>query len=121
MKELGIEEKAKRYDEALKQVKECTSDENGFITIYPQEIFPELKESKDGENKRVSKEITQFLKRNNGWNREWLAWLEKQGEQKSDWSEEDEKMVNDIIAAIDTLCYHGMFNWLKSLKQRIGG
>ena len=33
-------------------------------------------------NKRISKEITQFLKQNNGWNREWLAWLEKQGEQK---------------------------------------
>ena len=27
-------------------------------------------------------------------------------------------MVNDIIAAIDTLYYHGMVKWLKSLKQR---
>lgn len=38
--------------------------------------------------------------------------------QVSAWSEEDEKMVNDIIAAIDTLYYHGMVNWLKSLKER---
>jgi len=35
------------------------------------------------------------------------------------WSEEDEKMVNDIIAAIDTLYYHGMVNWLNSLKERV--
>ena len=38
--------------------------------------------------------------------------------QVSAWSEEDEKMVNDIIAAIDTLYYHGTVNWLKSLKER---
>ena len=35
------------------------------------------------------------------------------------WTEEDEKMVKDIIAAIDTLYYHGMVNWLKSLKERV--
>lgn len=35
------------------------------------------------------------------------------------WSEEDEKMVKDIIAAIDTLYYHGMVKWLKSLKERV--
>jgi hypothetical protein len=43
----------------------------------------------------------------------------KEIEQTSSWSEEDEKMVKDIIAAIDTLYYHGMVNWLKSLKGRI--
>ena len=42
----------------------------------------------------------------------------KKIKQYSTWSEEDEKMVKDIIAAIDTLHYHGMVNWLKSLKQR---
>jgi len=35
------------------------------------------------------------------------------------WTEEDEKMVKDIIAAIDTLYYHGMVNWLKSIKDRV--
>ena len=29
-----------------------------------------------------------------------------------------QRRVNDIIAAIDTLYYHGMVNWLKSLKER---
>ena len=36
------EEKAEAYDKALKFIKECTPDENGFITIYPQEVFPEI-------------------------------------------------------------------------------
>lgn len=43
----------------------------------------------------------------------------KKIEQNPAWSEEDEKMVKDIIAAIDTLYYHGMVNWLKSLKDRV--
>ena len=48
-----------------------------------------------------------------------LAWLKSLKPQpKQEWSEDDEKMVNDIIAAIDTLYYHGMVNWLKSLKQK---
>lgn len=38
---------------------------------------------------------------------------------KPAWSEEDDKMVKDIIAAIDTLHYHEMVDWLKSLKQRV--
>ena len=36
----------------------------------------------------------------------------------AEWSEYDEKIVKDIIATIDTLYYHGMVNWLKSLKDR---
>lgn len=49
-----------------------------------------------------------------------VSFVEKQDEQKPAWSEEDEKMVKDIIAAIDALYYHGMVKWLKSLKERIG-
>ena len=37
-------------------------------------------------------------------------------EQKpAEFSKEDEKMVNDIITAIDTLYQHGMVNWLKGI------
>ena len=88
MKELSIEEKAKRFDEALKQIKECNPDENGFITIYPQEIFPELKES-EGDN--IRKEMLDYCHKrmNNEFTtitihqvERWLSWLEKQGEQQ---------------------------------------
>ena len=74
----------KKYEEALKRAKKLY--EQGTITESLSYVFPELAESEDGENKRISKEITQFLKQNNGWNREWLTWLEKQTNQ----SEEDE-------------------------------
>lgn len=40
--------------------------------------------------------------------------------QNPDWSEEDEKMVNDIIAVINTLRYNNMVIWLKTIKYRIG-
>ena len=89
MKEVSIEEKAKRYDEALKQIKECTPDENGFVTIYPQEIFPELKESED---EKLRKRLIQIFKsyqnskthiNPNKWEGlkicDILAWFEKQG------------------------------------------
>ena len=58
-----------------------------FIYQTCEQIFPELKESED---EKIRKEIIQFLqlphpqfvgKRNH---EEWIAWLEKQGEQKSE-------------------------------------
>lgn len=54
-----------------------------------------------------------------------LAWIEKQGEQKPTWSEEDELVVEDIEEAVINY-WHGqsqedLLDWLKALKQRIGG
>lgn len=84
MKELSIEEKAKAYDEALKQIKECTPDENGFVTIYPNEIFPALKESED---EKIRKHLITLFKDEYGKNsnarfagikvKDIIAWLEK--------------------------------------------
>jgi len=71
----------KKYKEALRQIKECTPDENGFVTIYPNEIFPELKESED---ERIRKEIITYLSTVDDKElipyESWIAWLEKQGE-----------------------------------------
>ena len=87
MKKLSIKEKAKRYDKVLEQIKECTPDENGFVTIYPNEIFLELKESED---ERIRKSLLEYLHtlpnhyaHNGVCVPEWIALLEKQGEQKS--------------------------------------
>ena len=80
---MTIEEKAKRYDEALKQIKECTPDENGFVTIYPNEIFPDLYESED---ERIRKFFINFAEHYVFYNHEGftkndaIAWLEKQCE-----------------------------------------
>lgn len=76
------EEKAKAYDEALERAKVAYKDEDRHFKATLERIFPELQERENSENKRISKEITQFLKQNNGWNKEWLNWLEKQGKQE---------------------------------------
>lgn len=85
IKKLLLEEKAKAYDEALKKIKECTPDENGFVTIYPSEIFPELAESED---ERIRKAIISGMTALKEQGRETfaaihindcIAWLEKQG------------------------------------------
>lgn len=64
-----------------KKLKDALKDENTDYEVvrWIESNFPEIAESVDGNNKRISNEITRFLKQNNGWNSEWLAWLEKQG------------------------------------------
>jgi hypothetical protein len=84
MKELSIEEKARRYDEAIEKAKiwqEHLYDVND--KDYADElnyIFPELKESED---ERI--ELLNYLYDVHDDDEErarWIAWLEKQGEQK---------------------------------------
>ena len=53
----------------------------------------------------------------------WLAWLEKQGEQKPAWSEEDEYVYNEILKRVDDkkLYEHDLeyiYKWLKLLKSQ---
>ena len=73
---MGNKEKAKAYDKAIERAKKLY--DNRII----EEIFPELKESKD---EKIRKEIISIL-RNAYWtsnkNRfnELVAWLKKQGE-----------------------------------------
>lgn len=80
MKELTIEEKAKRYDEAIDKIKYVM--EHGVSPTLNkedlQDIFPELKESED---ERIRKDIISALKWANhkGVYDKHIAWLEKQG------------------------------------------
>lgn len=129
MKKLTIQDKAELYDKALKQIKECTPDENGFVTIYPNEIFPELKES---EEERIKNEIIDYISTADDKElipyESWIAWIEKQGEQKTTWSEDDEKTLQSIILDFKDFkhdhasCLAPHFDiciaWLKSLKDR---
>jgi len=83
-------------------------------------LFQKMKEAGyewDAEKKELKKIVDEEQIKKNLQNHDFRRMFE----QKPDWGEEDEKMVNDIIAAIDTLYYHGMVKWLKSLKQRIIG
>lgn len=93
-------------------------------------LVPELKESED---ERIRKWIIDDIRYN--MNNEQLnnseykkkaekaiAWLEKQGEQKISWSEEDERNLNDIILFIKTGTYsldkEKLIDWLKSLRPQ---
>lgn len=80
MKELSIEEKAKRYDEAIELAKDSFNypDYPGFIRA--DVVFPEIKKSED---ERIRKELIDFVNsRLAGFPqcKKFIAWIEKQKE-----------------------------------------
>lgn len=89
MKELTIEEKAKRYDEAINLVNSKWHYKNQPCFIQASEIFPELKESEDENIRQWFIKYFQGYK-SNGIEKfdnvikvdDILAWLERQGEQE---------------------------------------
>lgn len=91
-----------KYKNAVQQIRDLMKKgkENGWsILAYEkdfEEIFPELVEN-ESRDERITREIKQFLKQNNGWNKEWFDWLEKQGEQKSFDNVEPKFKVGDFI------------------------
>ncbi len=89
MKELSIKEKANAYDKAIKKAKQWRNAPNvdkipTFGNRIIEEIFPELKESDD---ERIRNALIGFHKSTidiDGIKGEdIIAWLEKQGEQKT--------------------------------------
>ena len=136
-----IEEKAKRYDEAIKVAKSKINNDKDHV-LYENDItdiFPELAESED---ERIRKNLIELLldtpsqdiiSHHLGLN-EVLAWLEKQGKNGANgndrkipfdaWSEEDEKQARQIERIVhDDGCTQKLqkqiADWLKSLKDRI--
>lgn len=105
MKELSIEEKAKRYDEAISIAREYDFSLTGVCAgDVIQDIFPELKESEDEKMIQYFKDLAPFDKAEELYekygfsHKDALAWLEKRVEQKpTEWSEEDRKMMRNII------------------------
>ena len=90
MKELSIEEKAKAYDEALKVLHKYDGANIMFSQSLKEEMFPELKESED---ERIKKSLLYVIEHHptlpTEEAEEYIAWLEKQGEQKPvEWSDE---------------------------------
>lgn len=108
MKELTIEEKAQRYDEAIERAKEINREHSkkGFkISDDVLYIFPELRESKKSEDELHRKWILEYLydglrksdEQFKGQFKCAIAWLEKQGEKKSIWHNEDEEPQKDSL------------------------
>lgn len=112
-----------KYEQAILRMNKWVE---GSEIIEPKEvaefIFPELKKSEDEKIKREILELVS-ISGNGSQFEEIKDWLEKQVEQKPAWSEEDEKMINDIIKNLDEGEWLDIFqiDWLKSIKGRIKG
>ena len=77
MKELSIEEKAKRYDEALKVLHKYDGANIMFSQSLKEEMFPELK-VKESEDERIRKKLLELVAKHCGKTCEMYLWLEKQ-------------------------------------------
>jgi hypothetical protein len=126
------EEKAKAYDKAIERARLSRLQllDIGEEATEIEYIFPELKESED---ERISKEIIKYLEQTVPHNhrdevlksKEWTAWLQKQGKQKSEWSEEDRTMAFTLMRDVDQMPYYiskegknERIEWLNSLEDK---
>ena len=133
-----------KYKEALEKAKEyyalCEKCGAKDTVDFLEDSFPELKESEDEKVRKEILEVAKTVVLRDGtlygkkYNcREWIAWLEKQGQQKPvEWSEEDERTVKGIINDIQERLedypteqladiYFKEIKFLKSIKERMGG
>lgn len=117
-----------KYNDALERAKGFKTDACKDVAEY---IFPELCESED---ERIRKGLIKGLSAMRDIHKhqtfsddaidinDAISWLEKQGEQKSAWSEEDEEILNEFIESL-RYCngngYNKQIDWLKFLKYRI--
>ena len=90
MKELSIQEKATRYDEALKEAVIAHKDEDRNLKATLERIFPELKESEDDRMVKFIKNQLFNIKKTITENYELdakltkaICWLEKQCEHRN--------------------------------------
>lgn len=90
------EEKAKAYDKAIEKIMYVM--QHGVSPVLNkedlQDIFPELKESKD---ERIRNQIINFIEEYGNpihceWQKDWIAWLKKQAP-KPKWSDDDEQYL----------------------------
>ena len=113
----------KAYKEAFAHAREIHRNEEEKRRDM-EFIFPELKESED---ERIRKELLNYLYDVHDDDEDrarWIAWLEKQGEQKSAWTEEDEKQARQIERIVHNdgctqKLQKQIADWFKSIKERI--
>lgn len=118
-----------KYEQALERARTIVENQNAS-SVWKDwlcNIFPELK----SEDERIREELITFVKgsiqdEESEQRKAYLDWLEKQG-QKPAWSVEDEVKINRIVAYLENLNVADNdillkdVDWLKSLKERIGG
>lgn len=89
-----------------------------------KEIFPELAESED---EKIRKEIVRFIQmevEDEIVGNKWLAWLGKQGERQSIWTDNDRIMAFTLLRDVDQMTYisnegkNERLQWLNSLEDK---
>lgn len=126
---MDVAEKAKRYDEAIKRAKEMYAKFEGMKQgDILEDVFPELKESED---EKIRKKLIAYFVRYKEQaicgvktfygipSDKILAWLEKQGEQKSSWSEEDISKIDRLIMYFKGKDNKEFTEWFSLLKDRV--
>lgn len=135
--EMNYEEK---YKEALEWMRSIYPTMQGADKEDAEHYFPELRESED---ERIRKEIIELVHffycsssvyEHHVSEDDMIAWLEKQGEKKPSWSEEDERILNKIQDNLREFYVNKKGypyvaepdspemmenNWLKFLKDRL--
>lgn len=113
MKKLTIEEKARRYDEALEKASNLRV-QNPFDTVSQmmEHIFPELKESEDEKIRKALLEHIQFCTESIPDRDKFIAWLEKQGTPAKLSEEEQNKFAKGVL----TSCALSFINYLDGHK-----
>ena len=77
--------------EVAKRLYETANADQKYVL---ESLFPELAETED---EKIKKELIEFVKSRGGFKQEYIAWLEKQGEQKSASKPEPKFKVGDWI------------------------
>lgn len=127
-----------KYNNAIESIKRIYNQADSYGRELMEKEFPELRESED---ERIRKELIERFnwelkgaeeqdatgcsrQKDIAMFKRGIAWLEKQSEQKSYWSEEDEEMIDFMIEFIESLCWRkdltqrkdNVLSWLKSIK-----
>lgn len=104
MKELSIEEKAKRYDKVLERAKNTIEVNQAIPDIVDcvKSLFPELTES---EGERIRKALIEYLhtlpnhfSHNGSLVTDWIAWLEKQSTDISSFPKEQQVFMKKYVS-----------------------
>ena len=110
---MTIEEKAARYDKAIEIAKKINNEHQAQPFNVMTRVFPELKESEDEKIRKELLESFKYQQRESRTDKEWLngiklsevvAWLEKQGEQKSTDKVEPKFKVGDWVVVSNKVC-----------------
>lgn len=124
-------------EDKLKEARKLYETANKDQKYVLEKLFPQLQES---EYEKIRKWIIDDIRfnmnneplNNSKYKKEAekaIAWLEKQGEEKSvEWSEDDEEHVNSLLKRLEGLCRNEFQRtrfaisediiWLESLKER---